>query len=77
MSNNPFMPVTFRPGPPTTMVWEDGPGPYVNPSNTGAPVRYNGQDQVARINAANPISPANNQGWCVLPGAATGYSKIP
>jgi hypothetical protein len=77
MNNNPFMPVTFPKGPPTTIAWEDGPGPYVNPANSGIPVRYNGQDQVARINAANPISNTVPPAKCTLPGAATGYSKIP
>lgn len=74
MSNNPFMPVKFPAGPPTTQknVWEDGPGFYVNPSNTGTPVRYNGQDQVQRINIAKPDPP-----FCTLPGAAVGMSKIP
>jgi hypothetical protein len=70
--NPPFMPVTFRPGPPTTPVWEDGPGAYVNPSNTGVPVRYNGQGQTLIINIANPSPP-----FCTLPGAAKGMSKIP
>jgi hypothetical protein len=67
--NNPFLPISFKPGPPTTPTWEDGPTKY-------GP-QYNGHDQVSLINAANPISPTNNPGWCVLPGAAQGYSKIP
>jgi hypothetical protein len=69
--NNPFMPVKFPPGPPTTVAWEDGPGAYVNPSNSGIPVRYNGQDQTHAINIRNPLPP-----FCTLPGAAVGYSKI-
>lgn len=77
MSNNPFIPVKFPPGPPTTMVWEDGPGPYLNPANTGTPVRYNGQDQVKTINFANPISNTVPPVKCTLPGAAVGLSKIP
>lgn len=72
MGNNPFMPMKFPSGPkPTQLVWEDGPGQYVNPSNTGAPVRYNGQDQTFFINVANPQPP-----FCTLPAAASGYSKI-
>jgi hypothetical protein len=54
MGNPPFIAPRFASGPPTaqTNVWEDGPGPFLNPPNTGQVVRYNGQDQVTRINTA-------------------------
>jgi hypothetical protein len=69
-NNNPFMPVKFPKGPPTTMVWEDGPGIYVNPSNTGVPVVY-GIRQTALINTANPKPPRQT-----LPAAAGTDSKL-
>jgi hypothetical protein len=59
MANPPFMPVSFPPGPPTKIAWEDGPGLYVNPSNTGPMVVYNGQSQTAVIHTAKPL-PAQN-----------------
>lgn len=71
MGNNPFMPVKFPAGPPTAMVWEDGPGNYVNPANSTTRVRYNGQDQVASINIAKPLPP-----FCTLPSAASTDSKL-
>jgi hypothetical protein len=54
--NPPFMPITFPPGPPTASVgvYEDGPGLFVNPSNSTSPVRYNGQTQTATINIRIP-----------------------
>jgi hypothetical protein len=55
--NPPFMPVSFPAGPPTQMAWEDGPGNFVNPSNSPNPVFYNGQNQTAAINTANPRPP--------------------
>lgn len=57
MGNPPFLPPKFASGPPTAQVgvWEDGPGVFLNPPNTGQPVRYNGQDQVTRINVAQPM----------------------
>lgn len=75
MGNNPFIPVTFKDTVPKGLwntysgPWEDGPGPYTNPPNSSTVVRYNGQDQVSRINSAYlppPTSPAK----CTLPGAA-------
>jgi hypothetical protein len=74
MANNPFLPPKFPPGPPTAEkgVWEDGPGLHVNPSNTGPPVRYNGQDQITTIVNANPKPPRQTG-----PGAADPtHSKI-
>jgi hypothetical protein len=47
--NNPFTPVKFVSGPPTTMAWEDGAGIY--------PYIYNGQTQTSRINTAAPKPP--------------------
>ena len=54
--NPPFMPITFPPGPPTATVgvYEDGPGLFVNPSNSTSPVRYNGQTQTSTINIRIP-----------------------
>lgn len=76
------MPITFKDTVPKglwsvyTGPWEDGPGRFVNPANTGSPVMYAGQNQTAHINAAQlppPVTPAK----CILPGAAIGLSKIP
>ncbi len=68
----PFMPPKFAPGPPTVPVWEDGPGPFLNPSNVGVPGNYNGQNQTALIVNANPKPPRQTH-----PGAAPpGSSKI-
>jgi hypothetical protein len=52
MANNPFLPIKFPSGPPTTQknVWEDGPGIYSNPPNSNSPVIYGGQNQTSRIN---------------------------
>ena len=71
-SNPPFQQVGFAPGPPTVPVWEDGPGFFVSPSNTGTPVRYSGQGQSRTIYTANPRPPA-----MTLPGAAVGMSALP
>ena len=74
----PFMPVTFKDTVPKglwnvyTGPWEDGPGRFVHPANTGSPVMYAGQTQTAHINIANPLPP-----FCTLPGAAKGLSQIP
>ena len=46
--NNPFLPPSFTPGPPTAPVWESGPLPYV---------AYNGQNQTSKINTAKPKPP--------------------
>jgi hypothetical protein len=81
MGNPPFLPPKLSDTVPKggwnvfTGPWEDGPGFFLNPANTGQPVRYNGQDQVKTINSAQlppPITPAK----CTLPGAAVGLSKI-
>jgi hypothetical protein len=71
--SNPFQPVKFTPGPPTpqTGIWEDGPGFYVNPVNTGTPVKYSGQDQTAAIVNAQPKPPRHT-----YPAAAGTDSKI-
>ena len=63
--NPPFIPVSFAPGPPTKIAWEDGPGAYVNPPNSATPVIYNGQNQTSRINVAKPMPP-----WELGPGPA-------
>jgi hypothetical protein len=74
MGNPPFMPPKFASGPPTAEknVWEDGPGAFVNPPNSATPVRYNGQDQVTKINTAQPMP-----NWEDGPGFADpGYSNV-
>lgn len=82
MSNPPFIIVGYKNTVPKglwntyTGPWEDGPGPFVNPINSSTPVRYNGQDQVKTINAANPTSPATPV-KNTFPSAAVGMSKIP
>jgi hypothetical protein len=55
------MPTVFPPSPPTTQtgVWEDGPGIFANPSNSGIPALYNGQTQVANINSTKTTPPQN------------------
>jgi hypothetical protein len=60
------MPVRFPPGPPTaqTGVWEDGPGIFQNPANSGPPVRYTGQDQTGIINTATPYPGAPWERGC-------------
>lgn len=69
--NPPFLPVSFPPGPPTVPQWEDGPGAFINPPNTGTPVRYNGQMQTSKINARIPIPGTGiRPGWEDGPGAA-------
>jgi hypothetical protein len=69
----PFLPVKFAPGPPTAQkgVYEDGPGLFVNPSNTGTPVSYAGMTQTAAIVNVNPKPPRQTH-----PGAAGNDSKI-
>lgn len=69
--NPPFMPVRFQPTPPTPLVWEDGPGAFLNPPNTGTPIRYNGQGQQPLIYTAYPKGHP-----CVLPGEAKGMSVL-
>jgi hypothetical protein len=54
--NPPFQPVSFPPGPPTAVKWED-------PKRVYPP--YNGQSQTSRINTALPM-PA----WELGPGPA-------
>jgi hypothetical protein len=68
MANNPFLPVNFPSGPPTTTknVWEDGPGIYSNPPNSNTPVIYGGQNQTSRINTKAPYPPP----WEAGPGPA-------
>lgn len=85
MGNPPFLPPQFsmtvpgtKPGGnwnPFTGPREDGPGFFLNPANTGAPVRYNGQDQVKTINSAQ-LPPPTTPAKCTLPGAAVGLSRI-
>ena len=69
--SNPFLPVKFPAGPPTTQqgVWEDGPGQYVNAA--GVPIRYSGTDQTVAIVNAQPKPPRQTH-----PGAAGTDSKI-
>jgi hypothetical protein len=69
----PFMPPKFAPGPPTAQkgVWEDGPGLFLNPSNTGIPVNYAGTNQTALIVNANPKPPRH-----FSPSVAGTVSKI-
>jgi hypothetical protein len=54
--NPPFQPVSFPPGPPTAVKWEDAKKVYPP---------YNGQSQTSRINTAAPMPP-----WELGPGPA-------
>jgi hypothetical protein len=69
----PFMPPKFAPGPPTAQqgVWEDGPGQFLNPPNTGTPVIYAGTTQTSVIVNAKPKPPRQTH-----PSAAGSDSKI-
>jgi hypothetical protein len=83
MPNPPFIPPTFLDTKPKggwthisqggNAPMDDGPGPFLNPPNTGAPVRYNGQTQTAVIATANPKPPTQT-----LPAKANPiHSQIP
>lgn len=76
MANNPFLPVKFAPGPPTTPQWEDGPKNYV---------QYNGKTQTAQISTAKPPPPPELGPGAADPGIAasadsdysgTGYDPL-
>jgi hypothetical protein len=78
MANSPpFMPPVFKDTVPKGL-WnvytgpqEDGPGAFLNPSNTGTPVNYAGNTQTSVIVNANPKPPRQTH-----PGAAGSDSKI-
>jgi hypothetical protein len=78
MANNPFMPPSFVNIVPKgrwnvfSGPWEDGPGLYTNPANTGPPVYYSGTNQTSILLNANPKPPRQTS-----PGAADkSMSKI-
>jgi hypothetical protein len=69
----PFLPVKFPPGPPTKEkgIYEDGPGQFLNPPNTGTPVNYAGSAQSSVIVNAKPKPPRQTH-----PAAAGNDSKL-
>jgi hypothetical protein len=82
--SSPFIPVVMVQLPPPVLGGSSAASPFTGPREDGStaylnndavtPIIYNGQNQTMMI---NQVKPTSSLPMHVLPGAASGYSKIP